>query len=163
MQTGIGQHFLEHFFAENTPVHDKGQHALLGPFHGLPEVFDHFEKTLAQIGKVVRRLKIERLSRDGVDKVAVHRFVGPPDRGTPSLQHVLFSRVMLGVRVQVEVALSIRAHLLGVEASQRFDVRLEGDPFQSLALGKRKSHYRPQQPGQVRPIEKLALLDIQGT
>ena len=51
---------------------------------------------------------------------------------------------MLGVRVEVELALSIGSNLLGVEASQRFDVRRDGDPFQSLALGIRKSHHRPQ-------------------
>lgn len=51
---------------------------------------------------------------------------------------------MLGVRVEVELALSIRSHLLGIEADQRFDIGLGGDPFQSLALGIGKSHHRPQ-------------------
>ena len=51
---------------------------------------------------------------------------------------------MLGVRVEVELALRFRPNLLGIEAGQRFDVGLGRDPFQFLALGMRKTHHPSQ-------------------
>ena len=141
MQNGIGQHLLENLFPEDSPVHHKTQHPLWGPFHHLTATLDHVEKALAQIGKVIGRFKVKWLSAHRVDKVAVHRFIRPTDRGTPPFQHVLFSGVVLGVRVKVELALRLRANLLGIEAGQRLDIGLSRDPFQFLALRMRKAHH----------------------
>ena len=146
-QRRIGQHLLENLLTENSPVDHPTEHALSRPLHDLTATLDHAEKALAYglINKVVGRFKVKRLPSHRVDEVAVHRFVRPPDGRTPPFQHVLLPGVMLGVRVEVKLVLRLSPDLLRIEAGQRFDIGLGGDPFQLLALGVREAHHGAQQ------------------
>jgi hypothetical protein len=53
-----------------------------------------------------------------VDKIAVHRLVRSPNSRTPSLEHILLAGVLLGMRIEVEVALLAGSQAPGIEAGQ---------------------------------------------
>src|SRR6266542_564595 len=135
MPMRIVDHFLKKLLSVNAAIHNEGEHFFLGPLESLARALDDPAETLAQIGEVVRRLKIDRCSLDGMDEIAVHDFIGKSDFGTPAFEHVLRSGVVLGMGIEVEVGAYSLAQVLLIESPEAVQHRaVSGQPFELLAL-----------------------------
>ena len=109
--------------AENAPVDDAGQHRLGGQPQILAQPRQQRGEALTHVLVVVRTLQIHRIPGGGVKEIRVQNLVRPTDIGAPALEHVLHSRVMLGVGIEIEVAGLGRAHQLPIKAQELWDGR----------------------------------------
>ena len=92
----------------------------------------------------------------------MQRFVGPTERGAPTFEHGGHAGVMLGVRVEVKIAVRSGGEAVGVPAQERVGSRAGGEGLELAALGAEARQLGAEQCGEVRGIEMLGLFDVQG-
>ena len=103
MQRWVRLDLLKGLQAEYGTVHDQREHLVQGPVQRLAAALDQTWQSLPQVVIVVGDLEIQRLPSGGMQEVAMHGFVRVPNAGTPSFENFLYSGVMLGVRVQIQI------------------------------------------------------------
>ena len=62
MPRGSLEHFLKELLSLDGSIHNEGEHFILGPLESLARPLNDAAAALAQIGEVVRGLKIDRRS-----------------------------------------------------------------------------------------------------
>jgi len=140
MEGRIAGHFLKKLRPETAPIHHEGGHGFGGPLERLAGASNDPTEALAQIGEVVRGLKINGRSLGRVDEIAVQDFGRAADFRTPPFEHVLLPSVVLGVGIEVEVAPHRFAQVLLIEAPERLEqspVRRQRLELIALGVGKR--------------------------
>ena len=70
---------------------------------------------------------------------------------------------MLGVGVEVKITLRGGVEAMGVPAQERGGGWARSEGFELAALGTEARHLRAEQCGEVRGVEMLGRLDVQGT
>ena len=160
MEGRRGQHLLEGFLPEHSPIHDQGDDFVLGPAQRRTRPVQHAPEPSAQVFVVIGAFEVNRLPRDRVEKIAVQSCVSPTNRRAPAFEHGGHPGGMLGVGVQGEITLPRRADPAAVPAQERGGGRPGGQFFESPALGSRPAHRRSQQHVQVFAVQIFGLLDV---